>query len=290
MGLESRQYYRDEGPRSFGFGPSASGVWTMVTILIVINLAFFLLDAFTPKSENGLRWLSRNMAIDSAQPWKFWTLLTHGFAHASLGTKHGFWHVGGNMLALFFLGRSVEDRLGRYEFLKFYLISIVLSGTALLLIRMGMGKQLVAVGASGAVSAVVALFVFMYPRVKVLLFFAIPIPAWTLGILIVLLDLSRAFSPDSPIAWEAHLAGFAFGAAYFQMKWNFSWMKFDWLTSKFSNKPRLRVHNPNRGEEKLKQQADEVLAKISEFGEESLSNKERKILNRYSAKLRKSQD
>ena len=127
----------------------------------------------------------------------------------------------------------------------------------------------------------------MYPRVTVLLFFVIPVPAWSIGVILVLLDLSRAFSPDSPIAWQAHLAGFAFGAAYFYFQWNFSWLKFDWLTSLFSSKPKLRVHNPNRGAEKLKQQADEVLAKIAEFGESSLTSRERKILNRYSAELRK---
>ena len=123
MGLESRQYYRDEGSRSFGFGPSAYGVWSVITILIVVNLAIFLLDAFTPKTDHGLHWLSRNLAIDSSQPWKIWTLLTHGFAHASLDSKIGFWHVAGNMLVLFFLGRAVEERLGRHEFIKFYLMS-----------------------------------------------------------------------------------------------------------------------------------------------------------------------
>ena len=57
----------------------------------------------------------------------------------------------------------------------------------------------------------------------------------------------------------------------------------------FSSKPKLRVHDPGSSarDEKLKAQADKILEKISEQGEESLTSKERKILNKYSKKLRK---
>ncbi len=290
MGLESRQYYRDEEPGSFGFGRRSSGPWSIIAIIITINLVVFLLDAFTPSADGGLHWLNRNLAIDTAQPWKIWTYLTHGFAHASLGTKNGLWHILGNMLVLFFLGRPVEQRLGRNEFLKFYLIAIVVSGLAFLLIHQLSEERAVVVGASGAVTAVVALFIFMYPKVTVLLMGVIPMPAWLLGVLIVALDISHAFSPDSHIAWQAHMAGAIFGVAYFRLGWNFSKLKFGWLSSLFSSRPKLRVHDPNSGFEKLKEQADEVLAKINEHGEESLTSRERRILNRYSAQLRKTKN
>ena len=55
----------------------------------------------------------------------------------------------------------------------------------------------------------------------------------------------------------------------------------------FAGGPKLRVHDPDAGEEKLKAQADQILAKISDQGEASLTNKERKLLKKYSSSLRK---
>ena len=58
----------------------------------------------------------------------------------------------------------------------------------------------------------------------------------------------------------------------------------------FKSRPKLRVHNPDSADNKLKEQADQILAKINEHGEESLTSKERRILNKYSQKLRKNRD
>ena len=289
MGIENRQYYRDDESLTFGhYMGSSYGAWSMVTIIIVVNVAVFALDMFAPKSTDvqGMRGLMRIFAMDTEQPWYAWTWLTHGFAHASLGSKNGVMHILFNMVALFFLGKPIEQRLGRWEFLKFYLMAIIASGLAFLLIRLAGGNKAVVVGASGAVSAVVALFIFCYPRVKLLLMGIIPMPAWVLGCLLIVLDFSRAFDPTNNIAWEAHIAGAAFGAAYFYFGWNFSWFKLEKLAGLFDRKPSLKIHNPDRGKEKLQEQADVILAKINEHGEESLTGKERRILNRYSKQLR----
>lgn len=263
----------------------------MVTIIVVANVAIFFLDAFSFQTGPHTHWLSDAMSVDSDRPWAFWTYLTSGFAHAPINSDETFWHVGGNMILLWFLGRPVEHRIGRFEFLKFYLVAIVLTGVSFTLIRFGTDRIPFAVlGASGGVSAVVGMFVFMYPHEKLFLWGLIPIPAWALGILFVAIDLSRAFGPESLVAWEAHLIGFAFGVAYYKFHWNFSQFSGEKLKRTFKSKPKLRVHNPSGGDEKLKRQADLILQKIQLEGEESLTAKERRVLNKYSNQIRKKRD
>ena len=87
------------------------------------------------------------------------------------------------------------------------------------------------------------------------------------------------------VASEAHIVGAAFGALYYFGGLNFRWLTFDWLKRPFKSKPNLKVHKPD-ADSLLQKQADEVLQKIAEQGEDSLSNKERKILNKYSKSVR----
>ncbi|MEM7453623.1 MAG: rhomboid family intramembrane serine protease [Planctomycetota bacterium] len=309
MGLEDRQYYRDDEQYSYtgnfgggGYQSAASGpaTWTIITWIIIVNVAIFLIDTFTDFSkERGLGQLMLLLALDTDQPWKIWTFLTHGFAHSSMESDTSFWHLFGNMITLFFLGRPVEQRLGRNEFLRFYTVSILVAAVVMYVSVLVTGGRSVMVGASGAVSAVVMLFIFMYPKVKVLLMGIIPMPAWLLGVLVVGVDISRAFSPENHIAWQAHLGGAAFGALYLRMNWNLRWLG-SWLGGEagagggigsiFKSRPNLKIHKPEARLEKLKSEADAVLEKINTQGEESLSRRERKILNQYSELIRKSRE
>lgn len=294
MGLENREYYRDE-ESVFGRNyESTYGKRSIVVTIIIINAVIFLLDAFSSTLGEGRGQLDPVMnflAMDTDTPWKFWNWLTHGFAHSSLSSDIGFWHIAGNMLTLFFLGRPVEMRLGRDEFLKFYLLAILVSGGVFLVYSLLVGKSAFVVGASGAVSAVVALFICCYPKQKLLLMGIVPMPAWVLGLLLIGTDINYAFRPDSHVAWQAHMGGAAFGAAYYFLKWNFSRLPNPMrLGDFFKSKPKIKIHQPSQGFEKLKAQADEALAKIAEHGEESLSRRERKILTKYSNQIRKQRD
>lgn len=290
MGLEDRQYYRHENygsNRGFSFGQQS-----IVTTIVIINVVIFLLDAFSGDvpDGSGTGRLSSWLGVRSDHPFYFWTYLTHGFAHASYKSDIGIWHIAGNMITLWFLGRPVEHRLGKKEFLRFYLAAIVVSGLGFALLRLAIGQPFFVVGASGGVSAVVALFIFMYPREKILLFAIIPMPAWLLGVLLLLSNFMTAFNPGSHIAWEAHLVGAAFGAVYYLRRWNLSQLDFGGVGKILKPRPKLKVHNPSVMDEKLKSQADQILEKISQHGEESLTSRERKTLNKYSEKLRKSRE
>lgn len=291
MGFEDRQYYRDDAQ------PFSSGSWfnrhSMVWILIVVNLVIFLVDTFTPEvTEDGTHWLSKALSLQSEHPFYFWTYLTYGFAHASFNTETGILHIAGNMITLFFLGRPVEMRLGRNEFLRFYLVSIVVAALGWVISRaiLTPDTNTFIVGASGAVSAVVVLFIFMYPRETILLMGVLPMPAWVLGVLLLAMNMFTAFNPNSHIAWDAHLVGAAFGALYYKLNWNFEKFQFGGFAKLFRSSPKLRVHDPEAADNQLKEQADSILAKINEQGEESLTARERKILNKYSQRLRKNRN
>ena len=289
MGLQDRSYYQDSYSNPWGESTfSGGGSRSIITTLIIINVAIFILDIFTPAVGEHAHWLSQFMALKPAQlweaPWMAWQFLTYGFAHASVNSNEAFFHVGGNMLVLFFLGKPIEQKLGRQEFLKYYLAALLVSGFAFFLIKMNTGASVV--GASGAVSAVVALFIFFYPKSTLLVFGVFPVPTWIFGVFIVGMDLLRSMNPESAIAWEAHLAGFAFGFAYYYWKLNFNWIDLARLKKTFSGQPRLKIHKPSQLE-KMRREVDSILEKINQQGEQSLSHKERRLLKKYSERLRK---
>ncbi|MFK7766872.1 MAG: rhomboid family intramembrane serine protease [Mariniblastus sp.] len=291
MGYEDRDYYRDEtggGIPGFRFNGQS-----MVMMLIIVNVVVFFLDSFTNRIEggDGSHWLCEFMGIKSNRLWHVWTYLTYGFAHASFDTQTGIWHLVVNMFTLFFFGPPLEQKVGKHEFLRFYLLSIIFAGVGWVLLRLFFdSSNAFVVGASGAVSAVLVGFIYLYPRQQIQLMGIIPMPAWVLGVMMLFTNLSYAMRPGSHVAWEAHAAGALFGFLYFKYNWNFSWMNLGGIST-LKSKPRLRVHDPGTSgrNEKLKVEADRVLEKISVHGEQSLTSKEKRILNKYSKQLRKKQ-
>lgn len=296
MGFQDRDYYREEQP-----GVSIRGPRTVIGWIILINVVIFFVDGLiTPFNKAAPNSLGINdfLALhvgDLAKPWLWWRFLTYGFAHASFGTVPGaHWHIVGNMLGLFFLGRSVEQFYGHREFLRFYLTTIVAAGLiwALAGLLAGAPAQQSAVGASGAVVGVVILFALNFPRQTLLLFFVIPVPAWLVGVLIVVSDLFTAMdSEGSRIAWQAHLAGAGFAFLYFRNRWNLTRISGNWFsTSWFKRRPKLRVHNP-RDEappnDDLSDRVDKILEKIHLQGEGSLTAKERRMLKNASRQYQK---
>jgi len=317
MGLENRDYYRDKHEWGRQWHPDddrrrraySTGSHRAITTLILINVAVAILDLFFPRvqlspdetammtgqqiaeiEQNAPHMLTQLLALDTdlaERPWKIYTLVTHGFAHAPLdGRRPGLFHLLGNMLALFFLGRMVEARLGYYEFLRFYLLAMVVAGLAFLIWHWAIGEPASAVGASGAVTAVVMAFVFMFPHEKVLLFFVLPVPAWALGVLIVFGDIWSSFSPASRIAVQEHLAGAAFGAAYCYFGWNLRWLRIERLKRLFKRGPKLKIHREDPLDS-LRAEGDRILQKIAEQGESSLTNRERRTLKKYSEQIRR---
>jgi membrane associated rhomboid family serine protease len=140
-------------------------------------------------------------------------LLSFMFLHG------GVWHLLGNVWSLYIFGDNVEDRLGPFRYLLFYLISGWASG--LFHLFLNWYSPVPTIGASGAVAGVMGAYLVLFPRSKILtlipIFFIpyfIEIPAFFfLGIWFFLQFLGAAGSgaQGGGIAWWAHVGGFAAG-------------------------------------------------------------------------------
>ncbi|MET9846352.1 rhomboid family intramembrane serine protease [Streptomyces ossamyceticus] len=134
---------------------------------------------------------------------------------------HGSWlHLLGNMLFLFVFGAMVEERMGHVEFALFYVGCGYLALVAYAVAHAGSQQSLV--GASGAISAVLGAFLFLFPRARVtslfpfLFFLPLRFPAWvTLPFWVTLQWLAARRETSGPgVAYLAHLVGFGLGFVY----------------------------------------------------------------------------
>ena len=152
--------------------------------------------------------LPRSDEIDLMPTWS--TLVTYQYLHAGVG------HLLGNMVALFVFGGLVEDRFGHPRYAVLYLVSGMVAGLAHWLAFPE--SQVVLVGASGAVAGVSGAFLILFPKARITLLGPLFIPlrlrAWVVILVWLLVQVYMvSLGGDSNVAWLAHIAGFAVGAA-----------------------------------------------------------------------------
>jgi len=129
---------------------------------------------------------------------------------------HGSWiHLIGNMLFLWVFGDNIEDAMGHWRFIMFYLMCGIFA--ALLHTWINPASEIPLVGASGAVAGVIAAYFILHPKVKVwvLALWRIPIritAAWALGAWIVIQFASLLFEGEENVALWAHIGGLLAGA------------------------------------------------------------------------------
>jgi membrane associated rhomboid family serine protease len=133
----------------------------------------------------------------------------------------GFLHLAGNMLFLWIFGDNVEDYLGHFRYLLFYLVSGVIAALAQILLNPNSPAP--TVGASGAIAGVMGAYFILYPRARVLVWFPpiflFHVPAWLmLGYWFLVQFLSGtatsiAMTSETAggIAFWAHIGGFVAG-------------------------------------------------------------------------------
>jgi membrane associated rhomboid family serine protease len=133
---------------------------------------------------------------------------------------HGSWmHLIGNMWFLWIFGNNVEDSMGHFRFLLFYVLSGLVAAAAHVFTDPSSAVPMV--GASGAISAIMGAYLVLYPRalVHTLIFFVfiirvVPLPAYVmLGYWIAIQVFSSALTPGSGggVAYMAHIGGFVAG-------------------------------------------------------------------------------
>lgn len=290
MGIHDRDYYGQEQSGIRLRGPASVVGW-----IIAINVVLWLADGLltplkTTLSANTLTSILSLQVSAVLKPWLWWKFLTCGFAHAAYPD---YMHLAGNMIGLFFFGRIIEQRYGAREFLSFYLVTVVIcsviwGATGVLTGQAASIPMPMLLGASGAITAVVVLFIFLYPKQTVLLFFVIPMPAWVLGVLLIVFNLTGAagIGKDN-IAYTVHLTGAAFGVLYYKFNWRISplFSGLSGMSNPLKRRAKLKIHDPESSDpkpEKMAEEEDRILAKIHREGVESLSRKERKTLEKIS--------
>ncbi|WP_339908754.1 rhomboid family intramembrane serine protease [Symmachiella dynata] len=291
MGFENRDYARSGNSGGYGGGYGNSGGNWAINYLLVANIAIFLLQQFSrpPGAMGGGDPVSDylSLSLNSLEHFQVWRIVTYGFCHG------GFQHIFFNMFVLWMFGRIVEPIYGSKEFLAFYLTGIVISGLCHVAIQLVDGSDSPVIGASGGVNAVVFLCAMLYPRMTILFMFVIPIEFRFLAVGYALIDLFGVISPgDSVIAHAAHLGGAAFGVAYKYFGWRIMpLLSFgNWKMPKRRPKPNpeIRPYRPPESppSQNLDSRVDEILIKIQEQGEASLTDEERKILTDASKKYK----
>jgi membrane associated rhomboid family serine protease len=123
-------------------------------------------------------------------------------------------HIGGNMLFLWVFGNNVEDFLGHFKYVIFYLLGAIGSGFAQVFTNLG--SAIPAIGASGAVAAILGAYFVLYPRARVNVLVPI-IFIWTIlqlsaFVVLGLWFLFQFLLPQPGVAWQAHAGGFIIGA------------------------------------------------------------------------------
>jgi membrane associated rhomboid family serine protease len=135
------------------------------------------------------------------------TLISYMFMHA------GWMHLISNMAFLWVFADNVEDAFGHLGFLMFYVICGLVGAAIHVMMNPDSNSPLV--GASGAVSGILAAYFILFPKATVtVLAYVVPlrIPAWiVLGGWIVLqfVNLFSASADAQTVAWWAHIGGFA---------------------------------------------------------------------------------
>lgn len=168
--------------------------------------SIFYSYGFVPAVVNDVAVLPTELAVlpDSA------SYITYAFLHG------GFMHLAGNMLFLWVFGDNVEDAMGHFRFLVFYLICAAAGAWAHALILPNSEAPLI--GASGAAAGVVGAYLMLHPRVKVWVLALGRIPLrlsalWVLGAWFAFQVFKLVSDYDGEVSWAAHVGGFIVGAA-----------------------------------------------------------------------------
>jgi membrane associated rhomboid family serine protease len=205
-----------------------------------------------------------------------WQIVTYMFLHGNLI------HILFNMLFLWMMGSEIERLWGSREFLKYYMITG--GGAGLVNVLVQPRSTIPTIGASGAIFGLIIAFALTFPDREILLYFFIRIKAKYFAVLVGLLELLALFLlPSAPIARFAHLGGLVIGYVYLRRRRSgFS------LGKRLASWQRTISEAADRKEQerktRIQAEVDRILDKINRQGMSSLSEEERKFLERQSGR------
>ncbi|HXF11357.1 MAG TPA: rhomboid family intramembrane serine protease [Desulfuromonadaceae bacterium] len=276
--LENRDYMREPEYRS-------SRV-SFTVVLLIVNAVVFVSQMLASHSSRAMQIEGTYFALslDGLRHGCIWQLLTFQFMHANLT------HIIFNSLAIYFFGRPVEETFGRMRFATLYFCSGVVGG----LVQMGFALMfpsfdLPVVGASAGASGLVAAFAVMHWAERFsLIFYFVPITmrGRTLLWFEIGLAVIGMLAPASSVANAAHLGGILTGFVFTRYLISGTWS----FPRMLSRKPKSRASwlemDPS-ADDFLQKEVDPILEKISAHGIQSLTAREREILEKARSKMDK---
>ena len=269
--------------------------------LLIVNAVIFIVQQAALQYPGGL--LSQDnyfaLSVEGLRHYYVWQLLTFQFMHVN-------WlHIIFNSLVIFFFGRSVETVLGRAHFLALYLVSGIIGGVVQVLFTLGTHSlDAPVMGASAGASGLIAAFAAIYWTERfTLLFYFIPVTMRGKTLLWISIGMAVVgiLTPSNGIANAAHFGGILAGFFYARQVLHGHWPQ--WKFPARRERPRELAATPagkkfwrsaaRTADEEvstdqfLQNEVDPILDKISAHGIQSLTAREREILEKARAKMAK---
>jgi membrane associated rhomboid family serine protease len=273
--------------------------WSATLVLLIVNVVAFVGQLVVGhfSSFPVLAYLA--LSVEGLRHGFVWQLLTYQFLHG------GWLHLLLNCWAIFVFGREVETMLGRKSFLTLYFASGIIGGLVQALAGVFLGGRFAApvVGASAGAFGLVAAFATLYPErpLMLLLFFVIPLSMRAKFLLLFSAIVAGVglFAAADNVAHAAHLGGMLTGIVFVRYAVHWHWPQF---RRTWAQPPRRLVTVPPRTsaswaqhrasadedlppEEFLAKEVDPILDKISAHGIQSLTARERRILETAREKM-----
>lgn len=283
MGFQDRHYNQDGGAP---MGRLTGG--SMVMYLLIINCVVFVVDMMLGGGSRvgATRYLAvwGNFNIDQGvEGLQLWRLVTYQFLHFD------FWHLLFNMIGLYFFGPMMEQWWGSKRFLAFYLLCGVCGALPMILLVYAqvIHPQSALMGASGALYGILIGAATLFPHQRVqLLFPPIPMTLRTMALVFLGISFFSALIGNNDGGNAAHLAGAGLGFFLVKRPALLNW------ADRLSPQAIQDGYTKGRYEKKVKQQqatrqeVDRILAKVSDKGIQSLTGREKKILQQDTDRLR----
>jgi membrane associated rhomboid family serine protease len=286
MGLYDRDYERERNYYDDRPGFHVNGPLSVTTKLVIVMCAIYLVQLFTRSSG----WFTDTFELHAdvfLRPWQLYQLVTYAFLHDPINLSH----IVSNMIGLWFFGRIIEEHYGRREYLLFFFCAVVFAALVWILgelvANQGVMVHRAMLGASGGIAAVLILFALNYPHQTVMFMMLFPMKAWVLAVLLLAYDVYGAITRSDAVAFTAHLGGAGFAWLYYRYRWRLeNRLPGGDLLKRLKPRPNLRVHDPEEVDANA-QRMDEILKKIHQHGEASLTRSERRFMEKASREYQK---
>ncbi|MFT3881665.1 MAG: rhomboid family intramembrane serine protease [Gemmatales bacterium] len=306
MGYQDREYFRDTHSPYFDLIRSTRVCWGLVIIIALVYLAtLFTQDTAEPLGE----YLKLDPAV-MFEGWQWQRLLTAVFVADRP------WHMAFALILIWLIGHELEQLVGSWEFLAFFLVATILSNLAVTLVYyyvmpnhgLRFGMDVSCFGPAGPAMALMAWAVFMSPS-RVASYLFVPMPMWIVGLLVLVFDLFF-FMQNQPMAVKlaVHILSIPFAAAYYFFNWRLTgWRrtnrglpaqrqlsgvlqfpaKRNGASADDRPSPTPSSHLARSVDEQLEAKLDAVLEKVSASGMQSLTDEEKNILKKASEVMKR---